>query len=335
MALLEIVRYLNARQRLRQSTGFEDGDALEITSGRIEARFLELRLHTVFQPIVDLTRGQVVAHEALLRAKTTRGLAVSPEDVFARPRSSEELVYLDRLSRTLHALNFVTQPSAEPASLYLNVDPRHLLAAIDHGLVFESILRHTGLAPEQVVLEVLESAIEDSSALTAAIHNFRGRGFRVAVDDFGRGHANFDRLWQLEPDVVKLDRHLLLTADRDRKVRAVLPKLVDVAKAHGALVLFEGVETEEHLEIVLESGAELAQGYLLGRPERVRGFGEAAWPSLQSERPSGTMPTSGPSSSSRPKAGWRVATAAETAESELHDALPGTELDQAIQGGRK
>ncbi len=266
MALFDLVRYLNARQRVRQGLASDVPDALEVSGGRAVARFVDLHLESAFQPIVDLGRGRIVAHEALLRGRSERGANVAPEEVFARPRGVEELVYLDRLSRTLHALNFVEQRGAGRGALYLNVDPGHLLAAVDHGLVFESILRHVGVSPEEVVLEILESKVDDLSALRVAIGNFRSRGFRIAIDDFGRGHANFDRLWELQPEVVKLDRHLLLTADSDRKVRAVLGKLVDVAKAHGALILFEGVETEEQLEIVRESGADLAQGYLLGRP---------------------------------------------------------------------
>ncbi len=298
MPLLDIVRYLNARQRVRHSFA-DEADALEVVSERVQARFGELTLRSVFQPIVDLKHGRVVGHEALLRANTQRGAPVAPEEVFARPQGSEELVHLDRLSRTLHALNFVAQPVDEAGALYLNVDPRHLLAAIDHGLVFESILRHAGLTPEQVVLEILESAIDDLDALRAAIRNFRGRGFRIAVDDFGRGHANFDRLWQLEPEVVKFDRHLLSTADRDRQVRAVLPKLVDVAKAHGALVLFEGVESEGQLHIVREAGAELAQGYYLARPHPDR-LTCGPWRS-RSERP-----PSEPASGTRPLARSRA-----------------------------
>lgn len=305
MALSDIVRYLNARQRVRHGFAPDAPDALEVVGGRAQARFAELTLDSAFQPIFDLGRGRVVAHEALLRARSTRGAAVPPEQVFARPRGSEELVYLDRLSRTVHALNFVEQ-NAEKGALYLNVDPRHLLAAVDHGLVFESILRHIGIPPEEVVLEILESAIDDLSALRVAIGNFRSRGFRIAIDDFGRGHANFDRLWELRPEVVKFDRHLLVTADRDHRVRAVLSKLVDVAKAHTALVLFEGVETEEQLEIVRESGADLAQGFHLGRPaadiQLRRSPSERARAERASEPPKAVSAPSAPASGTLPKA---------------------------------
>lgn len=267
MALFDTVRYLNTRNRVRYGNTEGTVDSLEVVSGRANAYFADLSLDSVFQPIVDLNRGVTVAHEALLRARSKSGQPVSVEAAFTRPRGAEELVYLDRLSRTLHALNFVEHSQAGGGQLYLSVDPRHLVAVHDHGLVFEGILRHCGLAPERVVLELLEGAIEDLNMLRRAIGNFRSRGFRIAIDRFGRGHANVDRLWELTPDVVRFDRLLLVKASSDRKVRAVLPKLVDVAKAHDALVLFEGIETPEHWNIARESGVELAQGDYVGRPQ--------------------------------------------------------------------
>lgn len=267
MPLTDLVRYFNARNRERYQFADAQQDSLSFSGTRITGHYAGLALSSVFQPLVALPDGQVVGHEALLRAHTQEGKALTPESVFVIPSDAHEVVYLDRLARTLHALNFLQQPERGDSSLFLNIHPRHLVAvASDHGLVFEEILRRLGLTPRQVVLEILEAAIDDLPRLKEAVGNFRQRGYRIALDDFGRGHANLDRLWQLSPDIVKFDRTLIDSASRQLKLRHSLPKLVALVKDLGAQVAFEGVETPDHLNLALESGADLAQGYLIATP---------------------------------------------------------------------
>jgi EAL domain-containing protein (putative c-di-GMP-specific phosphodiesterase class I) len=187
------------------------------------------------------------------------------------PTDDDELVFLDRLCRTVHALNFLLQSKASKnggSDLYLNIHARHLLhVASAHGQTFEEILRRCGLAPAQVVLEIQESAIEDSHRLGDAVANYRERGYRIAIDGFGREHSNFDRLWQLSPDIVKIDRSLVVRAAEDARVRRVLPKVVEIAQELGGHTVAEGIETEAQLDVALEAGIDRVQGFLLAKPQ--------------------------------------------------------------------
>lgn len=254
------------RLRLQPSSALADAAPLLERSGdRTIGRFRHYTLDSAFQPIFSAQDHRLFAHEALLRARTPEGHPVSPEEVFATPDGPEDLVLLDRLCRTVHVLNYVNQ-AIEGSLLFLNLDPRHVRAVANHGVTFEGILRDSGVPPERIVLELLETASDDHDALERAIQNFRARGFRIAVDDFGRGHANFDRLWGLDPDFVKFDRHVVSQAAADPRLGRVLPHLVEVAKARGARVLFEGIERETELALAREAGADFVQGYLLGRP---------------------------------------------------------------------
>ncbi|MBK1679010.1 EAL domain-containing protein [Rhodocyclus tenuis] len=249
---------------------------------QIVAHVADLRLNSVFQPIFDAGNGRLISHEALLRPWRRRGMAgdegrrrggeeaVSPEEVFARSGERGDIVHLDRLCRTLHTINFSWQQQLrgeQQGDLFLNIHPRHLLEVSgDHGSYFESVLRRCGLTPERVVLEILESSVDDLPALQKALANYQRRGYRIAIDDFGRSHSNFDRLWQLQPDIVKLDRSLIVTASDNDRVRRTLPRLVDIIHELDALTVFEGIETQEQLTLARDSGADALQGYLLGRP---------------------------------------------------------------------
>jgi EAL domain-containing protein (putative c-di-GMP-specific phosphodiesterase class I) len=252
----------------RESTGGADGAAqIRPEPQGATASYHGMRLGSVFQPLLAADDLHCVAYEALLRAHDAQGRPLSPAAAFAVPATPGEAVYFDRLCRILHALNFVRQ--AEPgAELFLNVSGRHLLslASGTHGETFEQLLGMCGLRPEQIILEVLEARVDDISHLNDAVEAYRRRGYRVAIDDFGCEHSNFDRLWRLTPDIVKLDRALIVQGASDPRARRILPKLIEIIHDLGATVVCEGIENGEQHALAIDAGADLVQGYYYARP---------------------------------------------------------------------
>ncbi len=225
-----------------------------------------LRLYSAFQALFAADTLQAVAHEALLRARDENNRSISPAQAFKRAVTDDDAVYFDRLTRMVHALNFFTQSGAQ-GDLFLNISGRHLISiAGGHGRTFETLLKHCGLKPTQIVLEILESGVDDQQHLTEAINAYRSRGFRVAIDDFGSQHSNFDRLWMLSPDIVKLDRSLIVQATANTRVRRILPKLIEIIHDLGAQVACEGIETAEQHALARDAGADLLQGFYYAMP---------------------------------------------------------------------
>jgi EAL domain-containing protein (putative c-di-GMP-specific phosphodiesterase class I) len=275
MPIAQLLDHFNREDRVGQGRQPQAPQTLAtapfdlLENGRVEAEHAGIRLGSAFQPIVDANSGRLIGHEALLRPRRDRDTAaeaVPPEAFFARFDEGEGIVRLDRLCRILHTLNFSAQQPIG-GDLFINVHPRHLLAISgEHGAFFESVLRRCGLAPERVVIEILESSVDDLSRLQAALASYQRRGFRIAIDDFGCRHSNFDRLWQLRPDIVKLDRSLIVAASEQLRVRRILPRLVDIIHELDAVTVVEGIETADQLTLARDSGADAVQGYLLGRP---------------------------------------------------------------------
>jgi len=208
-----------------------------------------------FQPIVDLSDGSIFAYEALVRCKVEAFRA--PLALFAQA----ELEHCcGRLGRMIRDASF---GSDVPAALFVNLHPAELserwLVRPDDPIGFHS---------NDVYLEVTESAAFDQPELTRRVLKdvCERVDARLVVDDFGAGYSDVFRVLELEPDVVKFDRNLISDADTDPAKRERLNYLVDLCTELGALVVVEGVETEGELRAVRESGAPLAQGYLLGRP---------------------------------------------------------------------
>lgn len=246
--------------------------SLEGPRGQTVGQLDGLRLSSHFQPIYSLSHGRVVGHEALLRAHDANNQPVSPLQVFGACTSLRELAWCDSLSRLLHLSNFtVREPNAQ--WLFLNVHPQvhQLLSARnDGGAYLREVLGHYGMRGDQVVLEVVESEMTDLAAFEASMRIARDHGCLIAIDDFGAGHSNFDRVWRLQPDIVKLDRSLVARAAQDKRARRVVSQMVSLLHECGAMVLMEGVETQDEALLAMEADADMVQGYFFGRPQPQR-----------------------------------------------------------------
>ncbi|MCC7411141.1 MAG: EAL domain-containing protein [Gammaproteobacteria bacterium] len=232
--------------------------------GAVVSRFRDYELATAFQPIVSFAHQRPVGCEALVRAKDTGGDPVAPGVLFDSVTRTSDSVLLDRLCRGLHVANF--RALGDQDWLFLNVNPRVVSEGPRHGSFFRDLLDHFGIAPHQVVIELLETAITNEQALTETVDYYRDLGCMLALDDFGAGHSNFDRIWRLQPEIIKLDRQMLADATRIDVVRRSLPNLVALLHEAGCIVLAEGIETEDEALVAMEAGVDLAQGYLFGRP---------------------------------------------------------------------
>ncbi|CAG4887721.1 EAL domain-containing protein [Paraburkholderia gardini] len=245
--------------------GFE----VSFTSGRerYSTHHGDLELTSVFQPVFSLSHMRAVGYEGLLRAHDSLDRPVSPLDVFGQAARIGDVLQVDRLAQSLHLENFKAL-DAGCEWLFLNVHPGALTDPY-HAAALLANLRRLDLPPRRVVLEVLEQRADDLERLADAVRQFRERGFLIALDDFGAGHSNIERVWQLNPDIVKLDRSLLAPGPIRPQGSSILPGLVSLLHEAGKLVLVEGIETESEALMALACDADFVQGFYFGRPSAV------------------------------------------------------------------
>jgi EAL domain-containing protein (putative c-di-GMP-specific phosphodiesterase class I) len=243
----------------------EDFGLAEQATGEFNSTFVGVRLNSAFQPIYDSLAGELFGHEALLRPSLGGELASSPEFALSYAEQSGRLVQFDRVSRTLHVLNF-RQIYGEKGLLFLNVHPKLLITVNAHGKIFERILHANSVPTDRVVIEIQEGLIEHDKQLKDAVDNYRDRGYRIAIDNFGNAQSHIDRLWKFSPDFVKFDLSIIQQAESNIRVRKILPTLVKIIRDLGAQPVITGIETQTQLDIAVETGSTLLQGYFLGRP---------------------------------------------------------------------
>ncbi|WP_206954967.1 EAL domain-containing protein [Trinickia acidisoli] len=238
----------------------------DVASGlpRYALRHRDLTLTSVFQPIFSLSHLRAVGYEGLLRAHDTFDRPVPPLDVFGDAARQGELHYVDRLAQSLHLENFKTL-QAEREWLFLNV---HAGALADsyHAAAFRAHIDRLDLSSRRIVLELQAVRAEDFDKLAEEARRFREQGFLVALDDFGAGDSNLERIWQLDPDIVKVDRMMLSQAAHRTQAAAILPGFVSMLHEAGKLVLVEGVETEHEAQLAFSCDADFVQGFYFGRP---------------------------------------------------------------------
>ncbi len=242
---------------------------LEFGENRYTARFNGYVLESVFQPIFSLFHHRSGGSEALVRGVSPEGVPVSAFEVLSLAGgSNENRVFLDRLLRTLHIANVSLVPR-EKQWIFLNLDPFAAVSGRLFGSFFESLLSHFSIRPYQVVVEILESGIEDEKVLYESVQYYRKIGCLLAIDDFGAGHSNFDRIWSLRPDIVKVDRSMITGAAENGRIRRLIPGVVSLLRESGALVVLEGVETKEEARVVFETEADFVQGFYFSHPRQV------------------------------------------------------------------
>src|SRR5918995_6338670 len=218
-------------------------------------------VRSVFQPIVELDTGRVVAYEALARGP--QGPLERPDQLFAAAREAGRLAELDAACRNAALTGALAAGLAAPLTLFVNVEPEVLDRA-----PMEELLGIAQSAPGglRVVLEITERALATRPAeLLRTVERVRSVGWGVAVDDVGADAMSLAFMPLLRPDVVKLD--LRLVQERPGPAIAEIMNAVNAhAERTGSVVLAEGIEDEAHLATARALGATLGQGWFFGRP---------------------------------------------------------------------
>ena len=219
-------------------------------------------VRSVFQPIVDLDSGTVVAYEALARGP--RGSALErPDHLFAAARTAGLLAELDAACRAAAFRGAIEAGLLAPLTLFVNVEPE----VLDRAPLSDLLAIAAGAPGDlRVVVEITERALAHRPAeLLRTVDRVREIGWGVAIDDVGAQALSLAFMPVLRPDVVKLD--LSLVQGRPGPgVAQVMNAVNAYAESSGALVLAEGIEDERHLRVGRALGARLGQGWMFGRP---------------------------------------------------------------------
>ncbi|WP_111766945.1 EAL domain-containing protein [Nakamurella deserti] len=220
-------------------------------------------LRSVYQPIVDVARGVVAGYEALIRFEDG---PADPEMWFAAAARHGVVDALDAAA----VRSALTGRSTLPGNCFLsvNVSPMSLVTP-----AVRAVWAGQGHLGGLVVELTEQTPIDSYDVLDGDLRRLRGAGAMIAIDDAGSGYAGLRHLLTIRPEIVKLDRSLIVDIDLDEGKRALVEMMGTFSGRLDAWLLAEGIERAAELEVLTRLGVPLAQGYLLARPG-------PAWPAL-------------------------------------------------------
>lgn len=236
MPLTELMHYFNdqlqsqARSQRLPATGF-------YKAGNVYgARFGSLTFSSQFHPIIQPREDGITGFYSELIARSVTGKRFSLDEVFHSLENTKQVVHLDRLTRTLHSLNYLQQYDNRDL-LALAVQPGHITGvAGDHGKTFEGILSDCGLGPDRVLLH---TRLVDEASLAhfrQALLNYRSRGYRIGITLENPEEANLLEKLELEPDAIfyRLPEAKLIALPRSKnEINVALAKRIVVGDIQG------------------------------------------------------------------------------------------------------
>lgn len=218
-----------------------------------------------FQPIIHPATGVTFAVEALIRNIDSSEFD-SIDNFFDKACEEEKLFSLDIALREKAVRKFITIPWHDRIRLFYNYDPRIFLMPDYRSGETERILDKYNLTGDRICFEISEKHRFNPDNLNSFVNISKKRGFKIALDDFGTGFSGLELLYHSNPDYIKFERFSISEIDRSTKKRSVCRNLIKIAKTFGAVVIAEGVETEDEFFICAELGFDLVQGYYTGKP---------------------------------------------------------------------
>jgi diguanylate cyclase (GGDEF)-like protein len=222
----------------------------------------EFTLH--YQPVVAPASGRVSGFEALIRWNhPIRGM-VPPVEFIPLAERSGQIARIGEwtIAEACKALTLLP----EHQSVAVNLSTKHFRSA-DMASIVERALKATGVAPRRLELEITESLlIEDPREMARKLGELKRIGVLISMDDFGTGYSSLSYLLKFPFDKIKIDRSFVTASSENAAAREILKAIVMLARNLKIAVTSEGVETAEQAAFLSQTGSNLLQGYLFGKP---------------------------------------------------------------------
>jgi diguanylate cyclase (GGDEF)-like protein len=221
-----------------------------------------------YQPLVDLTTGIIFGMEALVRWNHPQWGMVSPGEFIPLAEETGLIIplgnwVLRQACKQNRIWNLLGHP---PLCVSVNISVNQFMQA---GFVkfIEDTLIETGLSPKYLCLEITESvAMKNVTFIMDTMDKLKQLGIQISIDDFGTGYSSLSYLKRFRVHTLKIDQSFIRDVTTDEDNAAIVTALIVMSKQLKIKSLAEGVETQEQLDFLKESGCDEIQGYIFSRP---------------------------------------------------------------------
>lgn len=237
--------------------------------GEVRVGTLMQRFRPYYQPIVSLRDGSVKGVEALMRWEHPERGLLTPAAFFAAFDDAELALKLgERLIECVLA-DYRRLEGGGLAPRYIAINISSAVSRLpDLAERMLDQLAEGGMPPSRLCVELTETLLfgEHAELIGSTIRKLHTEGVRIALDDFGTGYASLTHLQKFPVDAIKIDQSFVRSIATDSGSQAITSAVLELGRRLGKDVIAEGVETEEHADILRAAGCRQAQGYLFARP---------------------------------------------------------------------
>ena len=225
-------------------------------------------LCVVYQPVVSVMEEKVTKFEALVRWNN-QGQWISPElfipiaEEFSLIKAIGEFV----LSEACIALKKLKSQGFDDIVFNVNRSVYEIPLNKNENELWLLMIELHGLEPSDICFELTESALAPDKRNNEVLFNqLRNAGCTIALDDFGTGYSSLSYLRRIPIDYIKIDRSFITDMSTNQNDNILVSTIIAMSKALGKKVVAEGVETQEHLQLLTDLGCDYIQGYYFSKP---------------------------------------------------------------------
>lgn len=260
-ALQEAVLFRKSEPHYFSPDSFKRQESEYMKDNKIRDLLDKNELQYKFQPIVSAKTGKIYAYEALMRTKKEVGL--SPVDVLELAERQDRLYEVEHYTfyNVLRIMN-ENAKQFETAKLFVNSIPTVIIKENE----FDELLGEYKNLMSHLVIEITENGMQSEESCQTVHRYMEKSGCELALDDYGTGYSNASTLLNNSPHYLKIDHSMIMGIDTDSKKQHLVANYISFANNHNMKILAEGVETPEELQMVIQLGCHLIQGFYTGRP---------------------------------------------------------------------
>ena len=235
---------------------------------KLRPAVLNEALSVHYQPLIDLSTGNICSVEALVRWPQCDGTMIMPDKFIPLAERSGLIVPLGQWVLEQACLFAARQYKKGNSALTVAVNLS--FAQFKDGTlpqIVKHALSKAQLPPKKLELELTESILADSAGnIEAQLKEIKGLGVQFAIDDFGTGYSNLNYLRTFEASKLKIDRNFITTLGSNKDEETLVSAIINMADSLGMTTVAEGIENEATLVKLVEMGCDIGQGYYWSKP---------------------------------------------------------------------
>ena len=223
----------------------------------------DYKILSYFQPIVNNKTQQVEKYESLVRLIDEDGSVVSPYEFLGVSKRGS---YYNKITTRVLENSFEILKTIR-TELSINLSTLDIEKNETRELIY-SLLETNKKDCNRLVFELLEDErVKDFATIKTFIQKVKSMGVSIAIDDFGAGYSNFERLLEFEPDLLKIDGSLIKNIITDKYSQNIVETIVAFAKRQNIKTIAEYVENKDIFDYLNNLGVDYSQGYYFGKPD--------------------------------------------------------------------